>query len=95
MEHPVSNNDTPMVHTTATDPKSPASPVEVLRKALQEIQQGSQKTGRWLDEAGAECDEGADGARWIEFTPEEQADWLQTVTRIASEALAATEGSAS
>ncbi|MEY5098694.1 MAG: hypothetical protein RJA36_1413 [Pseudomonadota bacterium] len=63
-------------------------PCERLLQALQEIADGSDHTGRWLDADGSECEEGDEGARWEEFTAEEQSAWLDSVAEIARRAIA-------
>lgn len=57
--------------------------------ALQAILDGSDHTGRWLDPDGDECAEDDEGAYWCEFDENEQAAWLETVTSLAEEAIAA------
>lgn len=56
---------------------------------LKQIRDGSQNDGRWLDASGSECDEDDPGAKWTEFTQEEQAIWLSSVAQDADEALTA------
>lgn len=56
---------------------------------LKQIRDGSQNDGRWLDDSGAECDESDPGAKWTEFTQEEQALWLSSVAEDADDTLTA------
>lgn len=56
---------------------------------LKEIRNGSRNDGRWLDDSGSECDEDDPGAKWTEFTQEEQAMWLSTVADDADATLTA------
>lgn len=44
--------------------------------AFATIRNGSDHDGRWLDASGTECEESDPGARWEEFTAEEQGSWL-------------------
>lgn len=57
-------------------------------QALRAIAAGSGPTGRWLDALGQETTEDNPEATWEEYTEEENASWLETVTRLAEEALA-------
>ena len=80
-------------------PESPNIPallaeVETLKtraaryeRALRTIAAGSGPTGRWLDAHGHETNEADPEATWEAYTEEENASWLETVTRLAEEAL--------
>ena len=57
-------------------------------QALRTIAAGSGPTVRWLDANGHETAEDDPEAIWEEYTEEENASWLETVTRLAEEALA-------
>ncbi|WP_234054529.1 MULTISPECIES: hypothetical protein [unclassified Xanthobacter] len=58
-----------------------------LIEALRAILTGSEASGRWLDPAGAECDQAAPGAEWAPYTGEEQDIWISSVADIAREAI--------
>lgn len=58
-----------------------------LAEALREIIKGSEDTGRWLDERGDECGEDDDGAKWHEYSQEEQNSWLGSCLDMARGAL--------
>lgn len=58
-----------------------------IRAHLESIRDGSDHTGRWLDADGTECEEDDEGARWEEFSEEEQAAWLESVAAEAAQAL--------
>lgn len=57
-------------------------------QALRVIAAGSGPTGRWLNALGHETTEDDPEASWEDYTEAENQDWLETVTRLAEEALA-------
>ena len=58
---------------------------------LKSILEGSEATGRWLDDTGSECAEEDEGAIWHEYTEEEQNAWLSSVADNARSLLAKLE----
>lgn len=48
-------------------------------QTLDTLRAGSDHTGRWLDESGAECAPDVENARWAPFTDEEQSSWIASV----------------
>ncbi len=62
-----------------------------LVTALNEIIEGCSVDGRWLDASGTECDEDAEGATWMQYTGEEQDQWILSVADIARRAVAKLE----
>lgn len=47
---------------------------------LKEISSGSDHSGRWLDSDDTECSEDDEGAKWEDFTLEEQNGWIDSVS---------------
>jgi hypothetical protein len=73
-----------------TDARLIAAAPDMLA-ALKSIVEGCAVTGRWLDEDGNECAEGDEGARWEEYTGEEQDLWVASCADIARAAIAKAE----
>lgn len=79
-----------VMHDAPADPLRDAAP-EMLQ-ALKTIAEGSEATGRWLDQNGAECAESDPGAQWSPYNAEELDNWILAAAETARAAIARAEG---